>query len=231
MDWDVLRAPFMAGLCFRTGTGMHPEIKQNFKEKLSLTTRDQIALLGEKFEEMLRLHAATGRLGSGDTIKRTMEFVAEGNANLYRVGIVHLDALKLEYYPQIEEDVLDLVGAAQEPYKSASLTYFKKSTEHARNPKLYDRLLPDVESEMAAELANFQNTLNATALYLKLSNQMSPLVKALWGIEAVLLLASMFIAGMWLKDPTGNYEPVLVGLGLVMPLIAIGIKYSANKST
>jgi len=210
---------------------MHPEIKENYRELLRLAYQEQISKLDENFQAMLRLHSAKGRLGSGDTIKRTMEFISEGNNRLYQAVLDHLQTLNLEYYPTLEKDFLELVGPSQQLFKTEALSYFRKSTEHAKNPQLYDRLLPDLESDMAKELAKFQNSLNAATLQMKQSSQMTPLVKLLWGVEAALLLISMFIAGMWFKDPAGNYEPVLVALGFAVPLMVVVIKYCEKKKT
>ena len=90
-------------------------------------------------------------------------------------------------------------------------------------------MLPDVESNMATDLARFQNHLNATAVQLKLEHRKSLTEKFFWGFEGLLILVSMFITGMWYKDPTGNYEPILACLGLAIPLIALGIKLSGKK--
>lgn len=190
---------------------------------------DIVGVLDENIRSMLVEHAANGLLRSGNTIKRTMDFIAQGNEALYQAIIDHLQSLDIAYYPAIEADIQAMAGGAQEYFKSESLPWFQKSTEHAGNPSLYESMLPDLESSMAADLAKFQNTLNATVVQLKLNRQISPVAKALWGLEAILLLASMFIAGMWYKDPNGNYEPILVGLGIAIPLIALGIKLGANK--
>ena len=208
---------------------MHPEIKENYQEKLRLTVADIISELGEKFKAMLAKHAAEGMLRSGNTIKRTMDFIAEGNTKLFQETLEYLRSLDLTYYPQIETDIQGLTKSAQELYKTEALVILQKSTEHAANPKLYERMLPDVEASMATDLAKFHNQLNATTVQLKLSNIKSPTEKFLWGFEGVLLLISMFISGMWYKDPTGNYEPILVGLGLAIPLVALGIKLSGKK--
>ena len=208
---------------------MHPEIKENYQEKLRLTVADIISELGEKFKAMLAKHAAEGMLRSGNTIKRTMDFIAEGNTKLFQETLEYLRSLDLTYYPQIETDIQGLTKSAQELYKTEALVILQKSTEHAANPKLYERMLPDVEASMATDLAKFHNQLNATTVQLKLSNIKSSTEKFLWGFEGVLLLISMFISGMWYKDPTGNYEPILVGLGLAIPLVALGIKLSGKK--
>jgi hypothetical protein len=210
---------------------MHPDIKENYRERLRLAFNDSIQSLSGKFEAMLALHAAEGRLGSGGTIKSTMDFIVEENAELYRVAIEHLKSLNPDYYPKLESDVLTLVKAVQESFSAEGEKYLQKGTERARRPDLYERMLPDVEAGMASELAKFQNSLNVAILNLKANRKMSPLLKTFWGVEALVILTSMFIAGMWYKDPDGVYEPILVGLGLTIPLVAVGIKLVSAKRT
>ncbi len=178
---------------------------------------------------MLAKHSAEGMLRSGNTIKKTMDLIAEGNEKIYSTILEHLKSIDLAYYAEIESDIQNLAKIAQDSFKTEVLPKFKKNTEIAGNPHLYERMLPEIEAAMATELAKFQNKLNATAVQLKLNTAMSPKDKFLWGVEAVLLLVSMFIAGMWYKDPNGNYEPVIVGLGLAFSLIALVLKFGGKK--
>lgn len=210
---------------------MHPEINENFKEKLRLVVLDLISTLDEDIKAMLAEHSANGLLRSGNTIKRTMYFIAKGNASLYQSVIDYIKELDLTYHPSMEADFQSLASGAQEHYKSECLPRLQKSTEVAGKPSLFERMLPEVESDMATDLAKFHNSLNAAIIQIKLSKHVPPITKALWGLEAVLLLATMFIAGMWFKDPDGNYEPLIAGLSLAIPLIFVSIKLSARKVT
>lgn len=210
---------------------MNPEIKQNFSEKIRLVSKELLDTLDQNIKVMLAEHARDGRLASGATIKRTMNFISTGNTSLYQEIIKYLSTLNLHYNPQLEEEVQRLAKSAQESYKDESLKRLKKSTEIARNPKLYDRMVLEVESPMATDLANFQNTLNAFVLNLKLKHKISPIEKGLWCLDGLLLLISMFIVSMWFQNPAGNYEPILVGLGLVIPLLTVGIKLGREKTT
>jgi len=210
---------------------MHPEIKENFQEKLRLVVDDLIRTLDDDIRAMLAKHSADGRLRSGDTIKRTMEFISEGNYKLFQAVIDHIHSMEISYYQNIENDIQALAISAHESYTSKALPYFKKSTEQANISNLYERMLPDVESSMATDLATFQNSLNTEVVKLKLSSSMTPLEKLFWGFEAILLLISMLIVGMWIKDPEGNYEPILVGLGIIVSLLPVGIKLSVKSAT
>jgi len=209
---------------------MNNELKENFVEKLRLIRSEIIVKLNNDYKRMLAEHSRDGMLGSGATIKKAMNFIVLGNASLYSQVIEHLKKLNVNYTNSLESDVQALAKSAQEQFKIEALTVFQKSTEIARSPNLYGRMLPELESEMASNLAVFQNSLNAVILELKIKSSISPLSKSLWFLEAVLLLSSMFIAGMWYKDPNGNYEPILLGLGLVIPLVGVIIKLSSKKA-
>lgn len=210
---------------------MHPEIKENFREKLRLTVVDVIANLDIEMKAMFAKHSAEGMQRSGNTIKKTMDLISEGNAQLYKEILEYVSSLDIAYYPAIENDIQQLAISAQESFKSEALTWFKTSTETAGNPRLFERMLAEVEADMATELAKFQNQLNKTTVQLKLNRSISPIEKVFWVIEGILLLVSMFIAGMWYKDPAGNYEPILVGLGLTIPLLVVVFKFGAKKAT
>lgn len=208
---------------------MNSEIKQNFEEKIRLVLVESKSTLNDDFELMLRRHAANGLVRSGNTIKATMDMISDLTSKLYQEILSHLDVLSIHYYPTMERDVANLANKAQIQLKVESIAKFRKSTEMAGNPSLYERMLPDVEAEMANNLAAFQNALNAKVLEIKQNTQKSPIEKLLWAFEGVLLVVSIFVAGMWFKDPEGNYEPVLVGVGLIMPLVYLLIKRVTKK--
>lgn len=210
---------------------MHPEIHENYKEKLRLVVDELIDNLDSNIRKMLAEHSAKGLLRSGATVKKTMSFIATGNASLYEAVVQHINTLELNYYATIEQDIQKLAEDAHGQFKSQALTRFMKSTSQVGKPNLYDRLLPDIEASMASDLAKFQNALNANVVTLKRKNKMPLVTKLLWGLEAVILLVSMFVAGMWYKNPTGNYEPVLVGLGLAVPFVAAAIRLVSKKVT
>lgn len=215
---------------------MNLEIQQNFSEKLRLVNLELLESLDQDIKKMLAEHSRDGLLGSGNTIKKTMNFISSCNSRLFQEALDHITTLNLSYYPQLETEIQEIVKNSQEVFKKEALPRLKKSTEIARAPHLYERMVPEVESAMANDHANFHNSLNANVLDLKLNSHLNPIEKALWVVEGLLLLFSMFVAGLWYKDPQGNYEPLLVALGLIIPILAIGIKLSSkscltNKST
>lgn len=209
---------------------MNPEIKENFDEKLRLTNVEITKTLDKQIRTMLAEHSRDGMLGSGSTIRKTMDLIEAGSSNLYQTVLDHLCALTIDYSPMLETEIRAVAKSAHDSYKEVALDRLNKSTVVARNPQLYERIMPDVKSGFATDMANFHNSLNIAIIELKQKVTMPISTKVIWSMEASLILASMFIAGMWYKDPGGNYEPIVVGLALVIPLLAIFARFSAKKT-
>jgi hypothetical protein len=208
---------------------MNIHTKQNFEEKIRLILIKSVSSLEEDFELMLRKHAADGMIRSGNTIKATMNMIADLTEKLYSDIMSYVDVLNLKYFSTIEADISALALSAQEKLKIETIAKLQKSTEMAGNPKLFERMLPDVEADMANKLATFQNNLNAKVIELKQNTEKSPLEKILWVIEFIVLAISIFVSGMWFNDPQGNYEPLLFGFALVVPLIYLIIRRVAKQ--
>jgi hypothetical protein len=203
---------------------MNIDSKQNFEEKIRLILIESTTTLEESFELMLRKHAADGLIRSGNTIKATMNMIAELTAKIYSEILIYIDTLNLKYYSSLEDDIAKLALEAQKKFKIETIAKLEKSTQMAGNPKLFERMLPEVEADMANGLAIFQNCLNTKVLELKQSTVKSPVERTLWVVEFTFLAISIFVSGMWFNDPDGNYEPFLVGLVSVMSLILLIIR-------
>lgn len=134
---------------------MNNEIKQNFEEKIRLVLIELKSTLEENFELMLRRHAADGLVRSGNTIKATMDMISRHTSELYDEILAYLDVLSIHYYSLLESDVSNLASKAQAQLKVETIAKFKKSTELAGNPSLYERMLPDLEAEMAKKFSDF----------------------------------------------------------------------------
>ncbi|WP_282146636.1 hypothetical protein [Alteromonas stellipolaris] len=203
---------------------MNTDSKQNFEEKIRLTLIESTSTLEEEFELMLRKHAADGLIRSGNTIKATMNIITELTARIYSEILSYIDALDLKYSPSLENDISKLALDAQQKFKIEAIAKLDKSTEIAGNPKLFERMLPEVEADMANSLATFRNNLNAKMLELRQRTVKSPIERTLWALEFICFAISIFVAGMWFNDPEGNYEPFLVGLSSAMFLVLLIIK-------
>jgi hypothetical protein len=208
---------------------MDNEIKQNFEEKLRLIIKKLLVSLDSDYQAMLSKHAAKGLLRSGNTIKATMRLISRLFSRFYSEVLTHTETLNLKYFLSDESEIIQLAENAKETLKAGVIDKFQKSTEMAGNPTLYERLLPDVEKDLADSKAVFQNQLNAKIIDLKKSASKSMIEKVLWIFEFLVIALSIFISGMWFNNPQGNYEPVLVGLGLLISLIYLVIRHISKQ--
>src|SRR5690606_5676685 len=108
-------------LSCQIGAIMHPEIKENFREKLRLIVTEMVSNLDHDIRAMLAKHSAEGMLRSGKTIKKTMELISDGNARIFQETLGYVQSLNLNYYPEIESDIGSLAASAQDSFKKEAL--------------------------------------------------------------------------------------------------------------
>jgi len=197
---------------------MKAEIKQNFEEKLRLLNSQLLNSLDASIKIMMAEHARDGMVMSGNTIKRTIDFITAENSNFYHEITKHLETLKPDYYHSLESDIIQLTASAQKAFKSEALQRLSKTINLIGKQDLYSRMVSDVEGTMANQLAIFQNNLNAAVLNIKPNNK-SPLKIVLWCFEAVFIIALVFVFAMQSKNPNGNYGAAFITLGIIIPLI------------
>jgi hypothetical protein len=203
---------------------MNIDCKQNFEEKIRLILIDSTFTLEDKYDLMVTKYAAHDLLRSGGMTKETMTIIAEVNTKVYSEILSYIDALNLTYSSSLENDISELAQYAQKQFKTESIAKLEKCTEMVGNPKSFEKILPEVEAEMASSYAIFKNNLNAKVLYLKQTTVKSPVERALWALEIICLVVTIFVSGMWFNNPDGNYEPLIVCLTAVMILIPLIIR-------
>jgi hypothetical protein len=200
------------------------EIKENFEEALRLESRDQLKDLNKKYQAMISLHAAKGLLRSGATIKKTMEFITEGSEKLYESTLVFIRGNSVRFSKLLESDIQLISESFHSLYFKEAKEWLSKSVNLSSKSELYDRILSEVEAEIATIRARFLNELNREIIKLKDVQHTPAWVKGIYVIEIILILTTAVIAVLWIKDPEGNYEPIIVTLALVIPFLYAVIK-------
>lgn len=200
---------------------MDSELTKNFERKINHSIELILQSLDEEFESMLRTHSSKGLLRSGNTISSAMDLAGKLLEKYFVQAIEHINYLQFSYSDNLETDISKLVHNASEPLKEQLLVKFRKSTEVAGKPNLYERLLPELNQSFQQIQSAFEISLNSNVLLLKAAQKRSTLEKGLWLLELTILLCLFFIGGMWFNDPNGNYEPLFVTLLLVMPTIGL----------
>ena len=154
-----------------------------------------------------------------------MNFISDNDQSFYDGIVEHLESLNITFEDNLQSEILCLTSKEHVFLEEEFLNRLRKGTEVARSPDLYEKVLPDVKKSMETEKVTFQNRLGVLLINLEQAKTESALQKAVWSTEGILLLISMFVAGMWFNDPEGNYEPLLVGLGIAISLLSLWLKF------
>lgn len=208
---------------------MKNEFRVNFEEKLRLLSDELVISFESDFEALLSRHSAEGMLRSGKTIKATMKLISKLDRKLYTEVILYIDSIKLEYYSSLEVEFSNLVESAKKCIEPKVLIVFQKCTTIAGKPELYERFLLDIVADNSAQKANFHNQLSLKVTELKNVQTKSSIEKGLWVFEILVMVSLIFISGMWFNDPDGNYEPLIIGLSFLLPLIYLLIRRTSKQ--
>ncbi|MBT4492464.1 MAG: hypothetical protein HOC70_04410 [Gammaproteobacteria bacterium] len=208
---------------------MDSKLELSLRAKSELLREDILNSLDDSIREMAANHARDGKLGSGDTIAKTMEFIRESDQEFYHEMHEHLVSLPFRYDELLLAQLLQLIDDIHIQLAEELKKRLKKSAELARAENLYERMLPEVENTLELEAKFFANAVEVYLHNLAASGTDSASRQVFWASELVLIAICIFLAGMWFKDPTGNYEPIILGLGFVVSLLAVDYRVAYAK--
>lgn len=122
--------------------------------------------LDRDYEAMLRRHSADGLLRSGNTIKSTMDYTAEAAESLRDLMIEQFQWVIEESVVVTKVTIDTLEDIAQHYFErvySAGEEFLDKSTEIANSPKLFQRMLPEVEASIDAAYEDVKIEIEASS--------------------------------------------------------------------
>lgn len=209
---------------------MNNEQQQAYSEKLRLLLGRSIDSTKTEFQRIEGEQNAKGMLRSGNTIKKFMDCIHSTNANLYKAALDAAKSYSLDYSTELENLILTEVEKIQEQYSQEFTDDFKKRCVTFGRKGLFGSIESQYTGELNTNRAEFQSDLRHYIIELKSDKTLSKKQKILMGIEGAILLAMTFLAGMWFKDPSGNYEPLIAIGGLLIPAIAIASKLKGSKT-
>ncbi|EPJ43195.1 MAG: hypothetical protein OFPII_43230 [Osedax symbiont Rs1] len=191
---------------------MQQDIKHNLNNKIDIISKKLLSVLDHEIEAMMTKHASIGLLKSGATIQEIMDFIAEGNSNLYKEILIHLTNLKPKFHSNLETEVFNLAKLAQINFKEKVLIRLQNKMKIIQQDNLYARILPDVEDSMQNDLEGFKSSLNTKILNLKKNSTISLAKKCLIGFHVLAMLIVAYITFRWWHEGEGAYKAVILGL-------------------
>jgi hypothetical protein len=202
-----------------------------FEDKLGLQVKDQLDQLDDDIRALKAQRAAIGSLRSGATIKQVARLCSEILASRVQHIASNLSILPFDYSSNLGEDIWkialrhfpedlgELKGRLEDVIRLAG-------GEHAQ-----EQIINEVKEVNRTEINRLRNQLDQFLLSLKTSRKFSALDKVMLGAEAICLLTTAFLAGKWSSDPSGNYEPYIIIVGVVVPLLEIGRRVVKRRAT
>ncbi len=209
---------------------MNNEQQQAYSEKLRLLLGRSIDFTKTEFQQIEGEQNAKGMLRSGNTIKKFMDCIHSTNSILYKDALDAAKSYSLDYSTDLEKFILDEVERVQEQYVQEFTENFKKRCVTFGRNGHFGSVENQYTGEFNTNRAEFQSDLKNYIIKLKSNTTLNKKQKILMGIEGAILLAMTFLAGMWFKDPGGNYEPLIAIGGLLIPAIAIASKLKKSKT-
>ena len=204
---------------------MNAQTKEKFVEKGRILTSQHIAHLSDEYRKMSFEQSRRGMLGSGSTIDVTTKLISVESKSLYSNILEYVAEAPLQPSENLEGQIAKISEEIHEKFCQEALPFFQKSVEQTRKPELFDRMLPDLESKLAKNRADFQNRLNLLVQKINDQSGRDKAIIILWGVEFTLLALTIFIAGMWYQKPDENYEPLLVLLASLAAITGLIIKW------
>ena len=198
------------------------ECLENLSRRLTLQEEAQLTGLREKIKAIERMNASKGVLKSGGTIKEVMRECV--NVLQEKTDNIMKEVGNLPFKP---------TGALVEEISALSKTFFPEGLGAMRrelerivqltggNDRAMDAALTGVEEASQKAVRDLESRIQQRIISLKSMTSFSWPDKLALSLEGTLLLAIAFLAGKWSNDPQGNYEPYIVILGVVMPVVEI----------
>lgn len=209
---------------------MNNEQEEAYSESLRLLLVRALEWIKQEQKRIPAEQSAKGELRSGNTIKRLMTSIHESHAKLYVEAINAAKKSFPSYSPSILDTIIEAVDTILTQFENKVTNDFDKSCEAFGRKGIFERIEEDFKGEFITNRAEFRNDLQNYLIQFKNNEEKGRAPKVLIWIEVILLVAMALVAGMWFKDPEGNYEPLLIILGLPLSAIAVILKIRTKNT-
>lgn len=192
------------------------EYIEHLNEKAKLLAQEILSSFDASIDEMKKHHASKGLLKSGNTIKFTMDKIQSSAKQYYSELLSGVKQSNLKFNPNIEADIL---GASSDEFDNLLNLLWKRLAQIcalAGKPEIFPEMKQEVQSQVDLIFQRFANDIRHYVIELKQKDSQSTLSKFVGYVEIVVLVILAFLAGMWANDPSGNYEPFTVLLGILL---------------
>jgi len=164
---------------------MDTNILDNIKDKVAILETDLIVELDGEIHKMKSEHAAKGLLRSGNTIKFVMNDIIRIVEKYHSELILHIKSLSLTLTPELENNIQEIINERLSDIKDSAYTRLNDITSFVGKPELYERMLPEVETENNKSVQRFNNLLNGLSIEIFNKSKLKNADSKPWEVELV----------------------------------------------
>lgn len=190
------------------------------EDELRVWFREEEARLSLEIEAMKRDYAARGMFKSGATLKKARDFCIESERKRVDAILATFTRFLTPVGSVKSTDIeTTITGANNLLNKPDQIQHITKIASLAEANDLLDRLVSAFEDAKRDQRQRLEANLRLLVGGHQPSTRSSrPFLDA---VELIFLLMSLLLAVLWIRNPTGEYEPWLVLMATVAALVSI----------
>jgi len=202
------------------------------QSKLESFSKHQKVDFSESIEALKRKAAAAGSLGSGGTIKNTCLLLEQYLSHRAEYFLSTLQDMPVTFH----KGLAPAIDAIVEKYLPIDFRDFRDTVLNTIHLAAGNNQRASSAGLELAEVANgkvIERTRREMKQFLhNLAGAAELSAKNKWclGIEGALLLATAFLAGCWVTDPSGNYEPWTILAGCIVASTEVYRRISSKNA-
>lgn len=196
--------------------------------KIRAYSESQDRTLENEIEIITNGRIASGGFQSGNTVRDVIRVCSTLLDNRASVTLATIKELPFSYVLDLEKSLREYVQRHFSEDLGGFQVQVRNLVRKAAGNKLEDTALEEIRNAQSRTLKNLFAEIDQYLVNLKHRNQISTAGKRMIFIEIGCLVGTAFLAGLWVADKNGNYEPLIVLLAAIGSALEIirRIKYS-----
>lgn len=196
--------------------------------KLRAYSESQDRTLENEIEIITNGRIASGGFQSGNTVRDVVRVCGTLLENRAGVTLATIKELPFSYVLDLEQSLREHIQRHFSEDLGGFQVQVRNLVGKAAGDKLEDTALDEIRKAQSRTLKNLFAEIDQYLVNLKHRSQISTAGKRMVFIEVGCLVGTAFLAGLWVADKNGNYEPFIVLLAAIGSALEIirRIKYS-----
>jgi hypothetical protein len=178
--------------------------------KIRAYTNAQGRILDDEIEIIANSNAESGIFMSGQTLKSVIRVCCTLIKNRSELATETIRKLPFSYTPSLETTLKENAQQFFPDDLGEFQQRIRDIAQRSGQENLGNWALEEIRNFQREVVAGLLSDIDQYLVTLKHANQLSNIDKLLLIIEIVCVVGTAFLAGLWVADKNGNYEPIIV---------------------